>query len=134
MSEQLIAMLGQPGEERPPLPDLTGHTLEEDFLRAAANILVITENDSDELAAAKENVAWVKTYIAEAKKMGWTPGEYIRELEEARRQQALDRREAAALMSEVERDFPGEAGAVRAELNRGLEARGILPLSPPAGE
>jgi len=128
MSEQLIAMLGQPGEERPPLPDLSSETLEEDFLRASTNILVITEDDSDTLAAAKENVAWVKSYIEEAKRLGWTPGEYIRELENVRKQQAMDRRQALAIMAEVERDFPDDATAVRTELNRELEEKGILPL------
>jgi len=134
MSEQLIAMLGQPGEERPPLPDLSGETLEADFLRASTNVLVITDNDSDALAAAKENVAWVKSYIEEAKKMGWTPGEYIRELENVRKQQAMDRRQALLLMAEIERDYPDDADAARTELNRDLEEKGILPLPAPTDE
>ena len=134
LSEQLIAMLGQPGEERPPLPDLSGETLEDDFLRASANVLVIMPNDSDALAADKENVAWVKSYIAEAKKMGWTPGEYIRELENTRKQQAMDRREAILFMAEIERDYPDDADAVRTELNSRLEEKGVLPLPVPADE
>jgi hypothetical protein len=127
-SEQLIGMLGRPGEEVPPLPELPDETLEEDFEKAATNLIVISDRDDAATIAHKENVAWIKEYIKEAKKMGWTPAEYIRELEKQRKEEVLNRNTAQEILEQIENEFPNQAEAAREELNKELEKKGILPL------
>jgi hypothetical protein len=80
---------------------------------------------------SKENVAWVKTYIAEAKRMGWTPAQYIQELEKTRKLEALQRNTAAQMMAEIEREYPNDVTAARAELNKELLEKGLKPLDEP---
>lgn len=133
-SEQLIAMLGQPGEERPPLPIPEEDTLDSDFDNAATNLITVYDTDDDKLIAHKSNVATVKEFIKEARKMGWTPSEYIRELEKKRQEEAAERKAAQEILSEVEDVAPAETRAAREELNKELEKKGIIPLDPPAVE
>jgi hypothetical protein len=130
-SEQLIAMLGLPGEEMPPLPIPEHDDLVKDFGNAETNTIVIKETDDDRTAMSKENVAWVKTYIAEAKRMGWTPAQYIQELEKTRKLEALQRNTAAQMMAEIEREYPNDVTAARAELNKELLEKGLKPLDEP---
>jgi hypothetical protein len=133
-SEQLISMLGLPGEERPPLPLQEEDSLESDFDQAATNVILVTDDDNDMSIANKANVATVKEYIKQARKMGWTPGEYIRELEKKRLEEAAERLAAQEILSEVEGTAPKEAQTARDELNKELEKKGILPLDPPPEE
>lgn len=133
-SEQLISMLGMPGEDTPPLPLSEEDTLETDFEKAITNTIYITDKDDEESAARKENVAWVKEYIKEAKKLGWTPGEYLRALEKKRKEEAAFRSEAHRLIGEIENETPEEAPAAREALNKELEKEGLLPLEEPAQE
>lgn len=133
-SEQLIAMLGQPGEERPPLPIPEEDTLDSDFDNAATNLITVYDTDDDKIIAHKSNVATVKEFIKEARKMGWTPSEYIRELEKKRQEEAAERKAAQEILSEVEDVSPTETRAAREELNKELEKKGIIPLDPPAVE
>lgn len=129
LSEQLVAMLGLPGEEMPPLPDISGENLEGDFAKAMTNVLVIKEQDTTKIAALKENVAWVKTYIGEARQMGWTTSQYIQELEKTRRIEAEHRNAAAAVLAEVQSQSPAETPAAKEALNKELTEKGLIPLN-----
>jgi len=133
-TEQLIGMLGRPGEERPPLPDFPDDTLVEDFEKAIQNTIIVTENDDDETVAHKENVAWIKEYIKEAKRMGWTPADYLKALEKQRAEEAFERNTAHAILEEVKATNPTQFNAVREELNKELGKRGIIPIEIEAEE
>ncbi len=133
-TEQLIAMLGLPGEEMPPIPLMADDTLEEDFAAALTNVIVVLDKDDDQSVARKENVAWIKQFIKEGQAMGWTPADYIRELEKKRKEEASLRRQAHQVMSDVESaeaTDKGTAKAVREQLNKELTDQGILPLEAP---
>ena len=134
VSEQLIAMLGRPGEITPPLPIAEGQDFEVDFERASGRLIEVTDTDDEKAIAHKANVAQVKEYIKEAKKMGWTPGEYLRELEKKRKEEAAMRSRAQEILAEVENASPAEVSAARKELNKELEKEGIIPLEAPAEE
>lgn len=127
-TEQLIGMLGRPGEERPPLPEFPDETLVEDFEKSLRNMIVIKDSDDDETIAHKENVAWIKEYMRKAKEMGWTPAEYLKALEQQRVQEAAERNAAHVLLEEVRKEKPELTKAAREELNADLGNRGILPL------
>lgn len=127
-SEQLVAMLGLPGEEVPPLPDISGEDLEDDFAKGATNVIVIKEQDTTKIAALKENVAWVKTYIGDARQMGWTTSQYIQELEKTRRIEAEQRSAAAAVLDEVEKQAPEDSAVAKEVLNNELKTKGLIPL------
>jgi hypothetical protein len=127
-SEQLVAMLGLPGEEVPPLPDISGEDLEEDFAKGATNVIVIKEQDTTKVAALKENVAWVKTYIGDARQMGWTTSQYIQELEKTRRIEAEQRNAAATVLAEVESQAPEDSAVAKEVLNNELTTKGLIPL------
>lgn len=133
-SEQLIAMLGRPGEDRPPLPLIAEDDLIEDFEKASTNLIYFDENDDEKTFAHKENVAWVKEYIKEAKNLGWTPGEYLRELEVKRMEEAAERNAAYKILAEIEAEMPAEAPAAREVLNKELKNKGIIPLDEPVME
>lgn len=60
--------------------------------------------------------------------MGWTPAEYIRELEKQRKEEVLNRNTAQEILEQIENEFPNQAEAAREELNKELEKKGILPL------
>jgi len=128
-SEQLVAMLGLPGEEVPPLPDISGEDLEDDFAKGVTNVIVIKEQDTTKVAALKENVAWVKTYIGDARQMGWTTSQYIQELEKTRRIEAEHRNAAAAVLAEVESQSPDDTPVAKEALNKELTEKGLIPLN-----
>jgi len=128
LTEQLIAMLGRPGEAMPPLPIADGMIGQEDFERALNNVIEIYEDDDDRTAQQKEIVAWIKMHMKEVVNEEWTPAQYLRELEAFRKEQALERRVAYEVLKEIEELSPEDAELARKELNAELEERGILKL------
>lgn len=136
ISEQLIAMLGQPGQEMPPLPLMEGDHLIDDFKKALTNMIVILESDEAETVAMKESVAWTKEFIRQAEAEKWTPGDYLRELEKKRKEEAAVRKEANIIMEEVENtaQTQQEIDAAKKELNKELTTRGIIPLEETPAE
>jgi len=131
LTEQLISMLGRPGEELPPLPLSVDEDLEKDFEKAATNLIPVSETDDERTFAHKANVAQEKEYIKEAKKMGWTPGDYLRELEKKRKEEVAERKAALEILTEVEETSPKEVSTALKELNKSLQEKGILPIDSP---
>lgn len=134
-SEQLIAMLGLPGEESPPLPISSDETLEEDFEVALTNVITVLDTEDNQSVARKENVAWIKQFIKQGQAMGWTPGDYIRELEKKRKEEAALRQNAHQIMTEIEDNEQAldakKIKSIRDQLNKELTDQGVLPLEEP---
>lgn len=131
MTEQLLAMLGRPGEVMPPLPISGEENLAANLREALTNLIEIYETDDVQEVNRKETVAWLKVQLAEAEKEGWNPGEVIKALEEQRREEAEVRKAAAQRLKEMIREHPEQAREIRAAINAELAAQGILPLDPP---
>lgn len=129
----MLAMLGRPGEEMPPLPISGSEDLAADLKRAMTNLIVIYETDDDQTINRKETVAWLKVQLAEAEQEGWNPGEVIKALEDQRKEEAAIRKAAAQQLAEIIREHPEQAKQARAEINAALVAQGLLPLDPPIG-
>jgi hypothetical protein len=128
LTEQLIVMLGLPGEEMPPAPlDPEAHFVE-DFQQALSNILVIAESDDERSAAMKENVAWIKEFMRQAREQQWTPGDYLRELQKKRQEEAALRRNAQDILSQVKQESPQDSGTARKVLDKALQDQGVIPL------
>jgi hypothetical protein len=132
-TEQLLAMLGRPGEMMPPLPISGSEDLGEDFKRSLTNLIAIYETDDAHEVNRKETVAWLKAQLAETEKEGWTPAEVIKALEAQRKEEADERKAAAALLAEIIREHPEQAREARARINAELLEKGLLPLDPPIG-
>jgi len=128
ITEQLIAMLGRPGEQMPPLPLVDGLISKDDFTRAMEHVIEISDKDDERSADQKTIVAWVKLHMSEVTNDEWTPEQYLRELEHFRKEQALERRIATEILADVENENPAEAERARQELNAELEAKGILKI------
>lgn len=128
LTEQLIVMLGLPGEEMPPAPlDPEAH-LVEDFQKALRNILVIAESDDERALAMKENVAWIKEFMRQAGEQNWTPGDYLRELQKKRQEEAALRRSAQDILNQVKQESPQDSGTARKVLDKALQEKGVIPL------
>lgn len=131
LTEQLLAMLGRPGEVMPPLPITGEENLAANLREALTNLIEIYETDDVQEVNRKETVAWLKVQLAEAEKEGWQPGEVIKAIEEQRREEASIRKAAAQRLQEMIREHPEQAREIRAAINAELAEQGILPLDPP---
>ena len=127
-TEQLLAMLRRPGEFVPPVPVAYGMNLRGDLKRALTNLIEIYETDDAHAVNRKETVAWLKVQLAEAETEGWDPVEFIKALEEQRREEAALRMDAERLLEDVRRENPGAAETAREALNDELLEKGILPI------
>ena len=131
LTEQLLAMVGRPGEVMPPLPISGTEDLAANLKEALTNLIEIYEDDDAHTVNRKETVAWLKIQLAEADKEGWNPAEVIKALEEQRQEEAAIRKEAARRFQEMRRENPDKAREIRAAINAELAEQGILPLDPP---
>lgn len=132
-AEQLLAMVtpAAPGARVPPLPALTDEGMKEDVLKALNTTIVIRTNDSERLAALKENVADPKEeFRALNQTGGWTFVEYLTALREKHTEDADFLQAAHREFNDLwyDENVSDEQLMKRfGELNKELQARG-LPL------
>ena len=132
-TEKMLSLMASlpPGTEIPPMPILPG--MENDFIVAQTNIIVIHADDTDEMAERKEKIAWLKQDITTLVQEGKSPSEAIKLIEENANRVAKIRSEfqqyATALYREGKKD---EAMAFIDEANEELRQYGVEPvrLSP----
>ncbi len=117
----------------PPIPLIDARSLDRDFEKFLATDLTVKPEDSPEVAADKEYMAWMRLYMEEAKKGGMTPAEFLREMEALRQEEAEEIRVAMQLYREIFDQKPAEARKALKELNELLAERGLPPLNPTQG-
>ena len=130
-SDQVISMVLTGGDDIPPFPG-TEEDLEREFIRSLDIPIVINEDDSEQVKAAKRTVAEARVEIdAEMKK-----GRGFREILEEYRQRVMDdaaqRKEVKDMAREMMRNGEGESvDAFLDKANRILEDRGIEAVDRP---
>ena len=126
--ESLLSMLGKPGTPYTPVPIDPKMDMEEDFLKAMENTIVIWEDETEQSAQRKQMVNWMKNAVAEARKEGWKVGDLLKALEQERKHQWDMLSKAQAMLSETEETMPEHMTEVREALNRELDAAGVEPI------
>ena len=127
--ENRMALLAtiKPGMPVPPMPPIPN--LEQDFEKAEANVITITEGDTEKDLERKEFVIQLKERISAAKKEGKTATEALNEYVEAMREVADFRQKSLLAARQMERDGDAAAAAKLVdEANAQLKEIGAEPI------
>lgn len=127
--ENRMALLAtiKPGMPVPPMPPIPN--LEQDFEKAEANVITVTEGDTEKDLARKEFVIQLKERISAAKKEGKTATEALNEYVEAMREVADFRQKSLLAARQMERDGDAAAAAKLVdEANAQLREIGAEPI------
>ena len=127
--ENRMALLAtiKPGMPVPPMPPIPN--LEQDFEKAEANVITVTEGDTEKDLERKEFVIQLKERISAAKKEGKTATEALNEYVEAMREVADFRQKSLLAARQMERDGDAAAAAKLVdEANAQLKEIGAEPI------
>jgi len=130
-TEHLLSAIlsAPPGAPVPPIPIPPG--MERDFAAALTNVITVHGDDTDEMAARKERVAWLKQDLAAMVADGADPADALRDVERYRNEVAAYRRELLRRHTQLRREgLDGEAGSFLDEANEELRQHGDPPLTP----
>jgi len=125
-----MAMSIPPGEMIPPLP--ISKDLDDDFAKSLTNTIVIYDDDDEQTASTKENVAVAKNQLLKLVAEGRSVAEVLKEFERETNERAAVRSEAQKELATIyENGSPEEAKAYLEKINKAFNELGIEPISLP---